>query len=55
MPKHIHRRDFLKTSVAAAIAGFAGLTLKQVSAQGLKHDELVDEDALGLAARLRAR
>ena len=55
MPKPIHRRDFLRTSVAAASAGFAGLAVEQVWSQGHKHDELVDEDALGLAARLRAR
>jgi amidase len=55
MPKHIHRRDFLRTSVTAAIAGVAGLPLRQTHARSLKHDELIDEDALGLAARLRAR
>ena len=55
MPKHIHRRNFLKTSIAASCAGFAGLALEKARAQGMKHDELIDEDALGLAARLRAR
>ncbi|MGI9244883.1 MAG: amidase [Verrucomicrobiales bacterium] len=55
MTTRLHRRDFIRTTVAAASAGVAGLALDPVAARGLRHDELVDEDALGLAKRLRAR
>lgn len=55
MSKYIHRRDFLRTSVAAASALFVGIAREQAWAKGQKYDELINEDALGLAARLRAR
>ena len=55
MNKRINRRDFIKGSVAVTSIGLAGFTTGQGAAQSLKHDELIDEDALGLAARLRAR
>ncbi|MEP4077757.1 amidase [Haloferula sp.] len=48
----IHRRKFLKGSIFAATAG---LSAGRLFAQDLKHDPLIDEDALGLAAMLRAR
>jgi amidase len=51
---NIHRREFLKDSIFAAAAGFTGLSAGWAFAQGLKHDPLIEEDALGLAALLHA-
>ncbi|MEP0203575.1 MAG: amidase family protein [Halioglobus sp.] len=54
MARSVNRRTFIKNSVTAAGAGLAGMSIEYGAAQNLKLDELIDEDALGLAAKLRA-